>query len=57
VNNLESNKEQDETLYELARLIAAYSNPQVHFDLKGSTMEERQIELEALKKLMGEILG
>jgi hypothetical protein len=49
--------EQDETLYELARLIAAYSNPHMFMDLKEMSEEEILKELEALKNMMGEIIG
>jgi hypothetical protein len=49
--------ELDKTLFELATLIAAYSNPHMFFDLKDISEIERLSELESLKNLMGEILG
>jgi hypothetical protein len=52
-----NNSEQDETLYELATLIAAYSNPHMFRDLKELPEEERLKELDALKNMMGEIIG
>jgi hypothetical protein len=51
------NKEQDEVLCELARLIAAYSNPHMFSDLKDMPEAERLSELETLKNMMGEIIG
>lgn len=49
--------EQDNDLCELARLIAAYSNPHLFMDLKDISEEERLKELEALKNMMGEMIG
>lgn len=50
-------KELDETLYALATLIAAYSNPHIFFDLKTLPPEEIQSELDALKNIMKEMIG
>jgi hypothetical protein len=52
-----SEGEIDDTLYELARLIAAYSNPHMFPDLRDMPESIRLQELEALKNLMGEIIG
>lgn len=52
--------EEDEVLYELASLIAAYSNPHVHFDLAQFQREnemELKVELDALKNIMKEMIG
>jgi hypothetical protein len=51
---------EDETLYALATLIAAYTNPHVHFDLAQFQEEDKlelNCELEHLKNLMREMVG
>lgn len=53
-----TDKESDETLYVLATLIAAYSNPQVHpFDIGTLSEDEISTELYNLKELMKEMIG
>ena len=55
---MEEDRLQDETLYALATLIAAYTNPHMFpFDLAQVPEAELKAELESLKGLMGEILG
>jgi hypothetical protein len=52
-----SKEDTDDLLYELASLIAAYSNPNMFSDLRDMPDDLRLQELEALKNLMGEIIG
>ena len=54
---MDGDVELNETLYDLATLIAAYSNPYMFFDLKKMTEEEIDQELNSLKNLMMEMLG
>lgn len=55
---MEQDIPQDETLYTLATLIAAYTNPHLFpFDLAKLSEVERETELKSLKKLMEELVG
>lgn len=52
--------EEDEVLYHLATLIAAYTNPHVHFDLASFQKEDETellVELDAIKNIMKEMIG
>lgn len=49
--------EQDDVLYDLATLIAAYSNPHIFYDLQNEPPEIILNELDALKNIMREIIG
>lgn len=47
----------DLDLSEVARLIAAYSNPHMFLDLRNEDPREIELELEALKNIMEEMIG